>query len=544
MGNTKVRTVLHLAWYRIKRHPRSAIISVILAYVLSVLLLYILDLVNPNNKLSYKKILPFSNIHGVKYIFYSGEKRSTYYKIGKAITRDLPFPNSNGAADSIGLFDDRDTLENIETSGGYENLMKVTSQNNSFSLVQDAVIKLQDDQLLKSINIITPLFEERLHIFYRKDLFWGKQNRNLHLSDSSILLSANTDPWILNCFSRSVKNIQIGKVGSCTRIIAGDVMDLIERQIRVNEGKKPFTISYCLMDQSLKSAFNSVHSYNGSVKRKKNIKDSIIDVMFYVGADPTDDIKAILDSKKYGLISVSPSFLSKLNSEFKMNLEVADFQKKYDNDADHASTVGTFTLLIASRDIEHNDVNLMLKKISSATKDIQKSLIHLNPPCTDSCYSGLTTNCKYILPLAEFGFYKYFQDEAKESNIEMIKTIIPFLIGIISFFFPILKSVAALNSVWRSWQINQEIDRILSVNKGEIPDDKVQELDQEIADRYGDGELSEAHFNALEKRISAHSPDQYESTENQTNGHEKKKVKNYSNRKNSGPDYSKYGPEF
>ncbi len=525
-------------------HPRSAIISVILAYVLSVLLLYILDLVNPNNKLSYKKLLPFSNIHGAKYFFYSGEKRSTYAKIGKAITRDLPLSNSNGIADSIGLFDDRDTLENVETSGGYENLMKVTSQNNSFSLVQDAVIKLQDDQLLKGINIITPLFEERLHIFYRKDLFWGKQNRKLHLSDSSILLSANTDPWILNCFSKSVKNIQIGKVGSCTRIIAGDVMELIERQIRDNEGKKPLTISYCSMDQSLKSAFNSINNYNSSFKRKKNIKDTIIDVMFYVGADPTDDIKAILDSKKYGLISVSPSFLSKLNSEFDMNLQVADFQKKYDNNVDHASTVGTFTFLIASRDIEHDDVNLMLKKISAATKDIQKSMIHLNPPCTDSCYSGLTMNCKYILPLAEFGFYKYFQDEAKESNIEMIKTIIPFLIGIISFFFPILKSVAALNSVWRSWQINQEVDRILLLNKGKIPDDKAQELNQEIADKYGDGELSESHFNALEKRISAHNPDQPGSTENQTNGHDKKKVRAYSKRKETGTDYSKYGPEF
>ncbi len=71
MGITKAKTVLHLAWYRIKLHPRSAIISVILAYVLSVLLLYILDLVNPNNKLSYKKLLPFSNIHGAKYYIYN-----------------------------------------------------------------------------------------------------------------------------------------------------------------------------------------------------------------------------------------------------------------------------------------------------------------------------------------------------------------------------------------------------------------------------------------------------------------------------------------
>ncbi len=121
-----------------------------------------------------------------------------------------------------------------------------------------------------------------------------------------------------------------------------------------------------------------------------------------------------------------------------------------------------------------------------------ESLLILNP-----------SSCPYILPLAEFGFYKYVRDQTRESNVEMIKTIIPFLIAIISFFFPILKSVGALNSLWRSWQINQEIDRILA-NKSELSDDDTLDLNRKMADLYGDGELSEAHYNALAKRISAH----------------------------------------
>jgi len=505
MGTSRTKTPFYTLWYRITRHPGSAIISVILAYGLSVFLLYILNIIKPDYQISYKKLLPFSNIHGEKYNFYSGEDSGIYAKIGRAITSDAIKQKGFG---SIGLFDDQDTLENIGTSGGYENFMKVTSQNNSFSLVQNAVIKLQDDQLLKSVNIVTPLFEERLHIFYRKDLFNSTPCKNI----TSPQLSANTDPCVLTCFSRSVKNIQIGKIGSCTRIIAGDVLDLIERQIQKYQGKKSYTAHYRLLDESLADAFKNVRQYQ-SFKRPKASKDSVLDIMFYVGADPTEDVRSILDANKYGLISVSQSFLSRLNSEFKMNLQVADFQKKYAGAAEHVSTVGTFTSLIASRDIGTDDVNRMLKKISDNTKVIQKSLIVLPPSCTDSCYSGFTSSCPFILPLAEFGFYKYVRDQTRESNIEMIKTIIPFLIAIISFFFPILKSVGALNSLWRSWQINQEIDRILA-NKAELSDEDTRDLNRKMADLYGDGELSEAHYNALAKRISAHGHFHSESEEN------------------------------
>jgi hypothetical protein len=274
------------------------------------------------------------------------------------------------------------------------------------------------------------------------------------------------------------------------------------------------------MDLSLEHAFKNIQAYRQTRKPRKQ-KDSIIDVMFYVGADPTEDIRAILDSSRYGLMSVSPSFLSKLNSEFKMNLQVADFQKKYDS-TDHISTVGTFTSLVASRDIGNDDVKRMLKKITSATGAIQKSLIHLHPPCTDSCYSGITANCKYILPLAEFGFYKYFQDSARESKTEMIRTLIPFLIAVISFFFPILKSVSALNSTWRSWQVNQEIDRLLDQNKNEIPDRNMRGISQELADSYGNGELSEANYNALVKRLSVHCHDKTNSEEHKTQIQDKK----------------------
>ena len=514
MEKSKTKNFLQIAWYRITRHKFSAFISIFLAYLMAILLLYIIDEINPDYKISYKSLLPFvTDNHDLKYNFYSGESSSTYDKIGRTITRDKFVSAHFGVSDSIGLFDDGDTLENIGTSGGYENLMKVTSQKNSFGLVQDAVIRLQDDQLLKSIKIVTPLFEERLHVFYRKDCFLGHP-------DIERQLSANTDPWILRCFYKKVKYIQTGKVGSCTRIIAGDVMDLIERQIRQERAKKPVSISYHLKDDSLSSAINTILQYKSAKKQLKKKSDTI-DIMFYMGADPIDDIRSILDANEYGLMSVSPSFLSLLNSEFNLNLQVADFQKKYDS-ADHISTVGTFTSLIASRDIGSDDVKRMLRKISDATLNIQKSFIHLRPPCTDSCYSGLSTNCSYILPLAEFGFYKYFEDTSREEKIAKIKTVIPFLIAIISFFFPILKSVSALNSVFISWQINQEIDRILKIKNGELGDNDIKKFNQELADRYGDGDLSESHYNALVKRIASHGHEQETYEQNKGNSQNEK----------------------
>jgi hypothetical protein len=189
-----------------------------------------------------------------------------------------------------------------------------------------------------------------------------------------------------------------------------------------------------------------------------------------------------------------------MNNEFKMDFQVADFQKKYDGQ-EGINTMGTFAFLIASRDIGSDDIKNMLKKISIITPRIQKSIYTLPSTCSELCYAGLTDNCPYLLPLAEFGFYKYYQDEARESKAETSKATIPFVLALITFFFPILKSILSIKSVFRTWMFNRKIDEILA-RKEKNPD--FSGIRQEIADKYAEGQLTETHFKALDSRISAH----------------------------------------
>ncbi len=119
-------------WYRIKRYPGAALISLGLALLMAVLLCYVTGRLYPDFKLFntiYSKI--FSS-HDVQYNFYSGEKGGTYYRIGEVI---------KGHFD-----DDGDAIRNCATGGGYDNAMKVTIEGNSFGLIQQEMLK-DNDQL-------------------------------------------------------------------------------------------------------------------------------------------------------------------------------------------------------------------------------------------------------------------------------------------------------------------------------------------------------------------------------------------------------------
>jgi hypothetical protein len=133
-----------------------------------------------------------------------------------------------------------------------------------------------DDQLKKNVRIVSPLYLERLHIFYK-----------IHLFDSCetcIQLSSKTDSSLLDCFTRKVRKINVGQVGSGTRIIASYVLALIDKQIsdcKIPRGR------YKQTDKGFLNDCNAMCS-----------KDTINapDIVFYVGADPIDSVMKVLDS--------------------------------------------------------------------------------------------------------------------------------------------------------------------------------------------------------------------------------------------------------
>lgn len=476
-------------WYRIRRYPGAALISLGLALIMAFLLCYLVGRIYPDFKLFNNLFAKLGAAHNEQYNFYSGEDSGTYYKIGKAIE---------------GRFqDDGDMIHNCKTGGGYDNAMKVTIEGNSFGLIQQEMMK-DNDQLRSDVKIITPIFLERMHIFYRKELLKKYVN-----NEGVLQLSPNMSASFLSHFNRYIRHISVGPVGSASQILSSYVLQLIDGQIASQLHGVP---RYRLTSDTFGEAFSRLKK--GSLCRS----DSVIDILFYVGADPIDDIRDILNKGEYALMSINPSFITILNKEFDLNLRVADFNNKYDvQQMENVSTIGTMAYLIASKSTPDDDVMRMLKRIDTSKTRICRSLITLHGIDTLSYIN----KGKYLMPLSEYGFFKSFKDEYEASRQIKGKELFTFLLSVIGLFFPVLRSVNGIGSAWNAWYCNKQIDQVSKALNRDgakkeadpvtpaaqaVPEivDHLSDLKMKIIDLYGDGNLLDTHYNRLTQRIAMH----------------------------------------
>jgi NMT1-like family len=446
--------------YRIKRYPASALLSLALVIIFTFLICYMLNKVYPELKL-FAGILPQKAIN---YNFYTGIREGTYHTIGKKV---------EGKFTATG-----DSVINCETKGGYENAMNVIIQKNSFGLIQEELIS-QNDPLRKNVRFISPLFLERMHIFYRKEIF--------RYYKGPIQLSANTDPGILRRLSDSVDIINPGLVGSGTRILSSYILTLIGQQIEKRLGTFP---KYTQVDIPPSRSFKMMLDTSAS-------KDTIIDIMLYVSADPLERVKTILDSGKYALMSIDPSLTVQLNKEFNLSLRIADFKGKYEKTR-QISTIGTLAYLIGSKAIRDDAVFSFLFKIDSCRTAINKGL-------TNDTAANKS-------PLNEFGFFNAFSDDYTASKKFKWKELAAFILSVVTLFFPAFRSVSSIKSVFKSWSVNRQIDEALKIRDRSERENQhlgnyemfetLSEIREKLIDMYGDGILPELRFNALMKRVS------------------------------------------
>lgn len=447
-------------WYRLKRYPKTTFLSLFIVAVFVLLLCYFFGKLYPEFMLYDKLSSEAGFKHNKKYNFYSGQPGGVYNTIGNWVS---------------GSFDDGDTIINIATSGGSENAMKTTIDKNSFALIQEEILN-HDDQLRNNVRIVTPLYMERMHIFYRRGLF--------KTGDNDVQLSANSDLCVLQCMSDSVINVNMGLVGSTTRIMASYIMALIEKQI--NGTLKRKTPKFNQLNEKFSVSLAKMQNYSGK-------KDSAVDILFYLTADPTDGIKQVLDScHDYKLMSIDPSFVILLNKEFNLNLRVADFTDKY-TAAKNISTFGTLTHLIASKTIRDDDIQKLLQKINDNENEV---LCTLNP---DSYRAEKKS-------LFEFGFLNLFNDQFELSSRQKTKELIIYFFSVITLFFPVFRSVVGFKYIWQRWSVNKTIDEIDESYRHAVLEKsaatlKIKELKEKVVNLYSDGLLSEAQFNPLIKRI-------------------------------------------
>lgn len=447
-------------WYRFKRYPSATLLSFGLVIVLVSILWYYIGLLYPKFRLFDGLLSETGLQENVNYNFYSGQQGLAYDAIGQCIHGRF---GSNG-----------DSIINIQTSGGSENGMKLTAEKKSFGLIQEEIIN-HEDQLRKNVRIVAPLFLERMHIFYRKDMFGGDHK--------GMALSANLDNYILKCLSDSSIKVNMGVVGSGTRIIASYIMALIEKQI--NHRLKKNASKFTQISEPFSESFTKMISYNEKT-------DSQVDILFYMGADPNQKINELLNLNKYRLMSIDPSFVMLLNKEFGLALRVADFKGKY-NSTNDITSLATFTYLIASKAIHEDVVYKLLKKINNYKDSIYCSLMPDSQPDKSST-------------LFEFGFFNVFDDEYGTSLNQWMKEVFVFFLSIITLFFPVFKSVIGLRFILQRWNINKKIDEVVA-DCGDTAEDYmaarsgIARLKEKVIDMYGDGLLPEMHYNPLMKRI-------------------------------------------
>lgn len=402
------------------------------------------------------------------YNFYSGGEKGFYYPLAKVLEQSTQ------------------NHKNIKiiahpTAGGFENALRVMESGQSFGLVQEETIR-DEDYIKKQVQYVAPIYTERLHILYRKD-FFGDKEENLELS-------ANTSKKILKKLNSA--KINSGPVGSSTRIITSYLLsELLGSQLKPVNTQEIHKIK----NLSNKDAFAELD--------KKNL-----DIVFVIAGAPLPDVVSLLNTKKIGLLGVSPSLVAKLNEKYRLNLRFSDFRDKYSGK--NVSTIGTHAFLIASQDVPSNDIISTLEILNANEKTLRNDL-------------GFSSSVHFQLD--EFDYLSAFKSKHETrtmkkfwdisifiSSVFVITiTILTFLVWIISSLafhkhFQMLTEVIS-NHLPRVEKLDEETHNfsmpITPNNQSEIMSrlvrgqQKLIQLDLDIQENFRTGRLIDRHFFAL-----------------------------------------------
>ncbi|KZS42457.1 hypothetical protein AWE51_03165 [Aquimarina aggregata] len=273
--------------------------------------------------------------------FYSGAPGGFYIKIGEYLKTETL---NKKEYDFI--------VESKETAGSLDNLNKVITRSNSFGLVNE-VTAPPNDYSRSQANYITPLYLERLHIFYRKDAF----EKSVRKLDSKIAATSKKPVLKLktDIFTKAFLNnarINGGPHGSGTRLLTSYFLNTIE-----DFDPKP------------------LYSYNNKDGKKHLMEEKDIDILFSLVGDPIPWFKELVKNDNYGMISIDPALIVKVNSTYNLNLRFADFKGKYNfKDVKVITTTGSYVNLIASKDITNNTIIEVLKLLQKGKTAFKMSV--------------------------------------------------------------------------------------------------------------------------------------------------------------------------
>lgn len=281
--------------------------------------------------------------------FYSGAKGGFYVQIGEFLERKNTIKNHLVPQ----VFPAQHPFYKVQpTNGALENLNRVITGHSAVGLVNEITAPPQY-YTRSQAKLITSLYMERLHIFYNKAAFrkavWEKFP-GANLMGVKPMLKEKPDDYT-KAFLNKAK-INGGPHGSGTRLLTRYFLDAIE-------------------DIETKQLL----AYNNR-EGVKEFTNENYDIHFAVVGDPLIWINALVKDTSYAMLSIDPALINQVNNTYDLNLQFAFFSGKYlageidssgkADEVNNIITAGTYVNLVASRDVQTNQIIKLLEALKKA----------------------------------------------------------------------------------------------------------------------------------------------------------------------------------
>ncbi|MCG8702401.1 MAG: hypothetical protein MI922_30395 [Bacteroidales bacterium] len=417
-----------------------------------------------------KSVFQINWIKHTKLDFYSGTEGGFYIEVGRLLDKKS----------KLRRYDVK--IKNHTTNGGADNLRQVMTKKGALGIVQSNDL----NSILKEYNFfkeVTPLYVEKVHILYNKKLY----DSILAIPPDSVcipLIKDNIDENFVKFMT--AKPVIAPPVGSSSYLLAELIVD------EMNANREPddrISLNYELNSDSFRD-------------RLEKLVDDKYGMLFFSAGAPLSKVKELIRTKKIGLVSISPSFISRIEQKVDFQVIQSDFNKVYEGGKD-VSTFGSYALLIASIETENADLLETLRIL-------------------DENKTELMGNNIQNFQLDEIPFYNNFLSTHKKERMVKLKSIFIFVTSVsISSILVFLFFLVIISSYNKSKLIMAlvEIDREIKYNQPSLVVDnkdiiksnkthnrinalyhgilKVDEINFDIKLAYDSGKLTDKSFASL-----------------------------------------------
>ncbi|MEP2446104.1 MAG: hypothetical protein ABJI69_02660 [Balneola sp.] len=250
---------------------------------------------------------------------------------------------------------------NVEIKGNAGNAIQnaygVINTPKSFGIIQsDTYLNVNILNGINDIDVITPLYMEKLHIFVKV---------NSGLPENLKVISKN-DSTSINFIKKAILsgNFYAGSFNSSARLLLPRLLDIWGLEY-------PQEIS-SLNDISISEMFREL-------EKEDDISEPKV-AMVFMGTNNylIQNYENFLEKNNIRLLGISANDILDLNSKLDQRLQITKFGDQYGN-VSNTTTAGVLALLVGSNDLTNSEKHSFLKIIAEVYKDKEIQKISKNP---------------------------------------------------------------------------------------------------------------------------------------------------------------------